>query len=105
MYRVTVHIPGNKKQNKLRIGVASIEVDSSNIEKSYLKIPNLSRERFNSLVKLINYIELTKSDVIVLPEVSVPFAWIGILTQFARRQQKCIIFGLEQTESIEIMLP
>lgn len=90
-----VHIPGNKKQNKLRIGVASIKVDSSNIEKSYLKIPNLSRERFNSLVKLINYIELTKSDVIVLPEVSVPFAWIGILTQFARRQQKCIIFGLE----------
>ena len=90
-----INIPGTNHRNKMKVGVASIKVDSSNIERSYLKTPNLSRDRFNSLVKLINYIELTNSDVIVLPEVSVPFAWIGILTQFARRQQKCIIFGLE----------
>lgn len=90
-----INIPGVKLQTKLKVGVASIKVDSKNIQRSYLKTPNLSRDRFNSLVRLINYIELTNSDIIVLPEVSVPFAWIGLLTQFARKQQKCIIFGLE----------
>lgn len=90
-----IEIPKSKKFDKLRVGVASIRVDSKNIEHSYLKSPILSRSRFNSLVRLINYIEMTNCDLIVLPEVSVPFAWIGILTQFAQRQQKCLVFGLE----------
>ncbi|NBG88641.1 hypothetical protein [Isachenkonia alkalipeptolytica] len=90
-----ITIPAIAERESLRIGVTSIKVDNKNISQSYLKTPNLSRDRFNKLIKLINYIELTKSDVVVFPEVSVPFAWIGILTIFARKQQKTIIFGLE----------
>ncbi len=91
----TYNIPSNKSIEKLRVGVASIKVDTHNIEKSYLKEPNLSRDRFNSLVRLINTMQKTNSDIIVLPEVSIPFAWLGLLIQFSQRQQKCIIFGIE----------
>jgi hypothetical protein len=91
----TIELPKESKVDKLRIGVTSIWVDCTNIEKSYLKNPNLSRKRFNALIKLINYIEKTNSDIIVLPEVSIPFAWISVLTKYAQKQQRTLIFGVE----------
>ena len=90
-----IKIPIDRKMDTLKIGIASMKVESKNIEQSYLKRPNLSRNRLNELIKLLNYIEKTNSDLVVLPEVSIPFSWMGILSQFAQRIQKALIFGLE----------
>jgi len=90
-----IKIASSKNLETLRIGVGSIKIDGKNIEKSYLRRPNLSRNRLINLFRLLNYIERENCDLIVLPEVSIPFAWLGILTKFSQKQQKALIFGIE----------
>lgn len=92
---ININIPQSGKFDSLKVGVASMKVESLNIEKSYLKRPNLSRERLNRITRLLNYIERTNSDIVVLPEVSIPFAWLGIFTEYAQKRQKTLVFGLE----------
>lgn len=90
-----IQIPFDQNSNILKVGVVSIKVNSDNISNSYLKNPNLSRLRLNNLIELLNYIERTNSDIVVFPEVSIPIAWLGLLSLFAKKCQKAIVFGIE----------
>lgn len=91
-----ISILGSKSSgiNK-RIAVANIKVDANNIKSSYLGNPNTSKERRQELFDLINLVETSKSDLLVLPEVSVPYEWIGLLVYQSCRRNVGIIAGLE----------
>ena len=70
-------------------------------KQSYLKNPIFNRgrkEEFNSLLNLIHTTEnqiKRKIDVLILPEVSVPFSALDWLCDYAQRNQIMLIFGVE----------
>ena len=88
----------DEKKNKLKIGIVSIKVDLQNVEKSYLKSPNLS---YNRLQKIFDILNLSikdknqKPDLLIFPEVSIPYAWIHLMVRFAKKNDIGLIFGVE----------
>lgn len=81
------------KSNK-RIGIANMNVDKNLIEKTALNKVNLSSERRKDLFRIINETIVNKCDVLVLPELSVPYQWIDLLAAECKKNQIAIIAGL-----------
>jgi len=79
------------------VGVANMNVYEQDIRASYLmtKKPNLTFERQAKLYDLLNLAEKENVDLLVLPEVSVPYAWLPFVINHVRRSQTGLIFGLE----------
>lgn len=81
------------KPNK-RIGIANMNVDKDIIEKTALNQVNLSSQRRKDLFRIINDAISNKCDVLVLPELSVPYQWIDLLAAECKKNQIAIIAGL-----------
>lgn len=87
--------------NNIQIALANIPVLNINIESSFLGKPNLSRERLKALNNLLNELSRyrgkgeRKIDLVVFPEVSVPYAWESMLVAWARKHRIGIVCGLE----------
>lgn len=96
----------NLGNQSLCIGVANIKVFESDIEASYhpRKYPNLSYKRQAIFYDLINAaIESPNPcDLIIFPEVSVPYQWLPFMVEQSRKLQLGMIFGLEHWVSNKI---
>lgn len=86
---------------KIRIAVANIPVDQAQVEHSILGSPNRSRARLKRLNQLLNDFVRCGSksglglDLVVFPEVCIPYAWAPMLVSWAREHQIGLIAGLE----------
>lgn len=85
----------NFKARKVDIAVANTIVHEKNLMASINKKPILSKERKDELFKLLNLVTKEKSDMFIMPETSVPYAWLPILAKYSHDHQKAIICGLE----------
>lgn len=83
----------NIKPNK-RIGIANMNVDKDIIEKTALNKVNLSSQRRKDLFRIINDAIRNKCDMLVLPELSVPYQWIDLLAAECKKNQIAIVAGL-----------
>jgi len=93
-YDINVDTEGGKGINK-KIGLANMKVFEENIISNINNHSNTSKERRQTLFQLINLCEKEKCDLFVLPEVSVPFNWIGFLAYQSYKTDTAIIAGLE----------
>ena len=81
---------GNK-----RVGIVNMKVPSQNISSSMWNKPVLTAERRNELFEIINMAIKEKCEILVLPELSVPFQWLETLISQCKRHDIAIITGLE----------
>jgi hypothetical protein len=90
------HVSGDSV-DKLVIGIANMNVNERDISASYepLRSPNTSWERQVQLFRLLNLAEKEDCDMLVLPEVSVPYSWLPFMVAHARHTQMALIFGME----------
>ena len=92
----TITIPKSGKiKKKLSIAVANTKVLKENILLSLFGSANTSRSRRKQIIDILNQTEKNKANVLVLPEVSVPFRWLPLLADESRRKHRLIIAGLE----------
>jgi predicted amidohydrolase len=86
---------------RIQIALANIRVLESNVEASYLRQPNLSRKRLKPFANLLNEISShrnsagKKIDLVIFPEVSVPYSWESMIVAWARKHHIGIVCGLE----------
>lgn len=81
----------------INIAVANMPVLEQNIVASCDKnlSPDISYNRQLALYKLLNRAKKEDCDILILPEVSVPYYWLPFLVAHARRNQIGLTFGLE----------
>lgn len=84
-----------KSSEAPKIALANIIVDQNHIMASMLDRPVVTSERRKLLIDVLNQAEKCNSDILVLPEVSVPYQWLSLISDEARRKQRVIIGGLE----------
>lgn len=98
---VTVGVGETDLHDSIQIALANVPVDEKDIEASYLGSPNLGRARLKPFTTLLNEVSRYRNaskqrvDLIVFPEVSVPHAWEGMLSSWARRHRIGVVCGLE----------
>jgi hypothetical protein len=91
-----INIPVPDKEI-LKIGVVSIKLNLKDIEDAYTTTPNLSYSRLKKYITILNQSiqKNHKVDLLIFPEVSVPYAWVSLFAKFAKKNNIGIIFGVE----------
>jgi hypothetical protein len=90
-----IQLTQNEKTDKINIGVVNTKVHIENIKENILGRQNLSAERLLDLFKILNMATTEKCDMIVLPEVFIPYTWLPLLARYSRDKQCAIVCGLE----------
>ncbi|MHB9936693.1 hypothetical protein CF098_01430 [Clostridium sporogenes] len=85
----------NDKKDKLKIGLANIKVYDYDIKSSYLKKPNINIERLKRIFNIINSAKSENVDILVFPEVSIPYMLLKTLAYEAMKNDIAIVCGLE----------
>ena len=78
-----------------------MNVDKDIIEKTALNQVNLSSVRRKDLFRIINEAIANKCDMLVLPELSVPYQWIDLLAAECKKNQIAIIAGLTKYPTLK----
>lgn len=79
----------------IRVAIANINVKKEDVTASYLNRPNNDKARRKMLFDLLNQAEKERSNLFVLPEVSIPHAWLKLLPHQSYRRNMAIVAGLE----------
>lgn len=79
---------------KVRIGVASVNFYTS-LNKILSGKQELSFERKEIIVSILNEAKKNKVNILIFPEISIPFQWLKLLNEYARKNDIVITGGLE----------
>ncbi|MBI5633902.1 MAG: hypothetical protein HZA15_10525 [Nitrospirae bacterium] len=85
----------------MQIALANVPVSHEQVEASYLGRPILTRQRLKPMAKLLNEISSYRThsnsriNLLIFPEVSIPYAWEAMITAWARKHNIGVICGLE----------
>ena len=90
-----LNVKSDKNMNKLKIAIAHIDVLDVNYKSSIMKMPRLDGNRLQKLYHILNQSVKQGADMILFPELSVPYSWLSVMANFARKHQLAIICGLE----------
>ena len=93
-----IKTPGHKK-DKIKIGLLNTKLDSKNFENKLIGNPNLTSKRFDKIKLLINEAITKKVDLLVMPEMYVPYEWVEKIVKISKDHQMAIIFGVESVEN------
>lgn len=80
---------------RLKIGIVNMRVNESDIVDSFNKVPNLSDKRLERINSLLNSAVKNGAEMIIFPEVSIPYQWLGPISNFAKNNDVAIVCGLE----------
>ncbi|MGL5124944.1 MAG: reverse transcriptase domain-containing protein [Fusobacteriaceae bacterium] len=96
-------IQSEKKEilDEVKIGIASMSLNQDALKVLDGK-QNLSFKRKEKLIDILNQAKKYKVDILVFPEVSIPFQWIKFLNKFSRENQMLITGGLEHISCPEL---
>lgn len=89
------NLESEKEKKKLKIGIVNMRINEDDIVDSFNKVPNLSDTRLEKINKLLNSAVKNGAEMIVFPEVSIPYQWLGAISNFANKNDVAIICGLE----------
>ncbi len=78
-----------------KVAIANLKVDKENMLKSIDGTPYLKKNRRKTIFKLLNDADRLDSDMVVFPEVSVPYSWLRLLAERSHKRYMGIIAGLE----------
>lgn len=82
-------------KDKLKFGIVNDKIDPTNSINSIKNNSNLSLKRFLDLNRILNETIRTKCNILVFPEISIPFQWIPKLCQFSKENNIVVICGVE----------
>ena len=94
---ISIENSGELRNGVLSIAVSNIHVHESDIFASATGHPNLSDAKYRRITSLLDNALKTEHhvDLIILPEVSVPHSYLGMMQRFCRRREVGLIFGME----------
>jgi hypothetical protein len=81
----------SKNYKKIKIGIANLLV-KENLEKNILKTTPSYLEK-EELIKILNLAKRNNVNILVFPEISIPYEWITLLNKFSRENQMVITGG------------
>jgi predicted amidohydrolase len=89
-----VNLAGAPKESFI-IGLVNQRLKTSNFKNSLHGNPNLEHKRLNEFSEIINQSVEGECDMLVFPEICIPYSWINWVASLARKNDMCIIFGAE----------
>lgn len=95
IYSEIIHVNTSSIKNRIKVGISNVNTDYKDIEAAILHGSSLDVKKRTRHIDILNQAEKIQSDILLLPEVFVPFDWLCAYADEARRKQRAMIFGLE----------
>lgn len=95
IYSEIIHVNTSSTKNKIKIGISNVNTNFEDIETAILNGSSLDVKKRSRHIDILNQAEKIQTDILLLPEVFVPFDWLCAYADEARRKQRAMIFGLE----------
>lgn len=92
-----IKVAGNRK-DRIKVGLLNTNLNFNDFERRILGDPNLSSRRFDKIKLLINDAIKKNVDLLVMPEMYIPYEWIENIVKVSKDHQMAIIFGVEPIE-------
>ncbi|ARN56867.1 reverse transcriptase domain-containing protein [Sedimentisphaera salicampi] len=92
---IKVNKEKQKFKEKIKVGIVNLKVKDSDIEASYKNKPAISIARHQELNATLNLATRENCDLLIMPELSVPFRWFQDLIYYSKKRQIGLILGLE----------
>ena len=86
---------GNNDKNELKIGLINTKLNNQDFISRLDGKPNLKMDRFNKIKILINKAVENDVELLLMPEMYIPYEWINEIINMSKMHQMAIIFGLE----------
>lgn len=88
---------GKEVKAEVKVAIANMDIKIEDIRASYCqdKRPNVSMQRQNILYDILNTANKENTEMLILPELSIPHRWLPFMVSYARRHQIALVFGLE----------
>lgn len=88
-------IINNEKKDKLRISISNYKVEEIEFASALKKKPIRTSKRLEKIVEILNSTYKEHVDLLIFPELSIPFEWLDILADFSKKNEVAIICGIE----------
>ena len=85
----------SKTQTKLKVGLVNTKLEYSDFENRLIGKPNLTRDRYDRVKRLINDAIRNDVDLLLMPEMYIPFEWMNEIINVSKTHQMAMIFGME----------
>lgn len=95
IYSEIIHANTGSIKNRIKVGISNVNTDYKDIETAILHGSSLDVKKRTRHIDILNQAEKIQTDILLLPEVFVPFDWLCAYADEARRKQRAMIFGLE----------
>lgn len=95
IYSEIIHVNTNSIKDRIKVGISNVNTDYKDIEAAILYGSSLDVKKRTRHIDILNQAEKIKTDILLLPEVFVPFDWLCAYADEARRKQRAMILGLE----------
>lgn len=89
-----LNIQSNKKDS-IKVGLINTQLFEENFISRLKNNPNLSYKRFDGIKKIINESIEKNVELLLMPEMYVPYEWIDDIVKISKDHQMGIIFGVE----------
>ncbi len=90
-----IDIADEDKLEKLKVGLVNMAIPTEVVSQEYLRKPVVSAERKAYIHRILNDSLNVSADILVFPEISIPVSSLFWMADYARKNQKAMIFGLE----------
>lgn len=84
-----------KDYSKIKIGIASLLIKGEEIIKLLDEFQPLKIIQKERIINILNEAKKNKVNILIFPELSIPFQWLKIISEFSRKNQILITGGLE----------
>lgn len=95
IYSEIIHANTGSIKNRIKVGISNVNTDYKDIETAILHGSSLDVKKRTRHIDILNQAEKIQTDILLLPDVFVPFDWLCAYADEARRKQRAMIFGLE----------
>lgn len=95
IYSEIIHANTGSIKNRIKVGISNVNTDYKDRETAILHGSSLDVKKRTRHIDILNQAEKIQTDILLLPEVFVPFDWLCAYADEARRKQRAMIFGLE----------
>lgn len=90
-----IDISTNDKLDKVSVAVGNHKILKEEIMPSIKNKLVFTNEKKQNLIRILNQAEEEKADILILPEITVPFKWLKRIADESRRKNRAIIGGIE----------
>lgn len=90
-----IKIKSDIKLDKLKIAIVHMDVVDNDYKESIMKTPNLDSRRLQRLYRILNQSIKNGAEMVIFPEISIPYSWLSLMANFSRKHNIVIVCGLE----------